>query len=360
MPTRAASAEKSHSGGRTRENMHVTACLAGQTMDVEVGENCRTLLAVKEAIVVALPKLHVEGFDVSVGGRALDDEGIVSLEESVCLDVSANTRVLSVLALREAGREVSEEGLLGAAARGDRALCALYVDAGVPLPTTNTNRTTALHLASQAGQVQVCELLVDRGHALLCTQAGTGATPLHLAVDEGRLEVCELLLDRGHDVQCRTATDGAAPLHGAAFSGHRELCELLLDRGHDVQCCTSCGETPLHAAAFYGEYEVCELLLDRGHDVQCRTTNGVTPLHAAAYGGYEAVCLLLLDRGHEIQCVNVAGETPLHLAAESGSEEVCDVLVARGHALDCRNRANQTPLSVAKVGSPAMIDRLSP
>ena len=67
--------------------MHVTACLAGQKVEVEVGEECRTLQALKEAIVVALPKLCVEGFDVSVGGRGLDDdEGVVSLSEDVCLE----------------------------------------------------------------------------------------------------------------------------------------------------------------------------------------------------------------------------------------------------------------------------------
>ena len=59
--------------------MHVTACLAGHK--AEVGEDCRSLQALREAIVEALPQLRVEGFDVSVGGRALDDdEGVVSLE----------------------------------------------------------------------------------------------------------------------------------------------------------------------------------------------------------------------------------------------------------------------------------------
>ena len=79
-------------------------------------EGCRTLQALREAIVQELPQLCVEEFDVSVGGRALDDEGVVSLDEDVCLDVVPNTRVLSVAALREAGREVSEDGLRRAAA----------------------------------------------------------------------------------------------------------------------------------------------------------------------------------------------------------------------------------------------------
>ena len=64
--------------------MHATVCLAEQKVDVEVGEECRTLHALKEIIVEELPQLCVEGFDVSVGGRALDDdEGVLSLEESV-------------------------------------------------------------------------------------------------------------------------------------------------------------------------------------------------------------------------------------------------------------------------------------
>ena len=131
--------------------MHVTACLAGQEdVDVEVGEECRTIQALKEAIVEALPQLCVEGFDVSVGGRALDDdEGVVSLSEDVSLDVSANSRGLSVLALREAGREVSEAGLLQAAA-GDVALSTLYLDAGVPIDCVDdAGRTPLFHLVSQ-------------------------------------------------------------------------------------------------------------------------------------------------------------------------------------------------------------------
>ena len=136
--------------------MHVTACLAGQDeVEVEVGEECRTLQALKEAIVVALPKLCVEGFDVSVGGRGLDDdEGVVSLSEDVCLDVSANTRGLSVLALREAGREVSEDGLLAAVSTGDVSQCTLYLDAGVPIDCVDGMGMTPLHHARAVGDLE--------------------------------------------------------------------------------------------------------------------------------------------------------------------------------------------------------------
>ena len=134
--------------------MHVTARVAGrEEVDVEVGEACRTIQALKEAVVVALPQLRVEGFDVSVGGRALDDEGVVSLEHGACLDVVPDTRGLAVEALREAGREVSEAGLLDAARDGDDGLCTLYLDAGVPIDCRDGHGFTPLHLSCGNGQL---------------------------------------------------------------------------------------------------------------------------------------------------------------------------------------------------------------
>ena len=132
--------------------MHVTARVAGQEeVDVEVGEACRTIQALKEAVVVALPQLRVEGFDVSVGGRALDDEGVVSLEHGACLDVVPDTRGLAVEALREAGREVSEAGLLAAAREGDDGLCTLYLDAGVPIDCRDGG-----HLFTSRAATSIC------------------------------------------------------------------------------------------------------------------------------------------------------------------------------------------------------------
>ena len=70
---------------------------------------------------------------------------VVSLVDSVSLDVSANARVLSVLALREAGREVSEAGLLRASEEGDVSLVTLYLDAGVPIDGVDNIEATPRH-----------------------------------------------------------------------------------------------------------------------------------------------------------------------------------------------------------------------
>ena len=178
--------------------MHVTACLAGQKVEVEVGESCRSLQALKEAIVKALPKLCVEGFDVSVGGRALDEDvGVVSLEDSVCLDVSANTRGLSTLALREAGREVGEEGLLAAVRQGDVGLCTLYLDAGVPIDCATAKGSTPLLISCRGGHLETATLLLDRGSTAIDEKDRNGRTPLLISCDYWHLETATLLLDRG-------------------------------------------------------------------------------------------------------------------------------------------------------------------
>ena len=241
---------------------HVTARLVVQKVDVKVGEECRTVQALKEAIVVALPKLCVEGFDVSVGGRALDDEGVVSLDGDVPLDVSANPRGLSVLALREAGHEVGEAGLIKAACAGDVALCTLYLDAGVPIDCRHPDDWYScyrpLHHACQQGHLEIVTLLLDRG-AAIDQRSGRGETPLFISCRGRRLEIARLLLDRGSTAMDERSINGYKPLDVSDHTGNLEITRLLLDRG-----------CPVNVEAYkIGNYQrdFLELLSEYGHDV---------------------------------------------------------------------------------------------
>ena len=278
--------------------MHVTACLAGQKVDVEVGEDCRSLQALREAIVKQLPQLCVEGFDVSVGGRALDsDEGVVSLQESVCLDVVANSRGLGVLALREAGREVSEEGLCDAAAEGDASLCALYLDAGVPIDCVDADGDTPLLIACGNGYVEVATLLLDRGSTAIDKKGESSYTPLLFSCCRGHLEVATLLLDRGSTAIDEKDATGWTLLHLVCSKGHLEIATLLLDRGTAIDEKDRDGSTPLFVACTRGHLEIAILLLDRGAAIDEESCDGSTPLLVACINGYLEIATLLLDRG---------------------------------------------------------------
>ena len=283
--------------------MHVTARVAGQEeVDVEVGEACRTIQALKEAVVVALPQLRVEGFDVSVGGRALDDEGVVSLEHGACLDVVPDTRGLAVEALREAGREVSKYGLLAAAREGDDGLCTLYLDAGVPVDCRYSDDSTPLHHSCRHGHLSLATLLLDRGSGAIDAKNIRGWTPLHLSCIDGHLSLATLLLDRGSGAIDAKDIRGDTPLHRSCIDGHLSLATLLLDRGSAIDAKGSYGYTPLHRSCRHGRLSLVALLLDRGCDVDVEALRG----YQEEFSAYpEAVLELLVSWGHDVRPRNL-------------------------------------------------------
>ena len=307
--------------------MHVTACLAGQKVDVEVGEDCRTLQALRESIVVALPQLCVEGFDVSVGGRFLDsDEGVVSLQEDVCLDVSANSRVLSVLALREAGLEASEAGLLNAAAEGDASLVTLFLDAGVPIDCIDADSRTPLFHSCCNAHLEIVTLLLDRGSATIDAQDRFRKTPLHGSCYHGHTEIAILLLDRGSTAMEEKDNHGFTLLHLSCIKGHAEIATLLLDRGSTaMDAKNKFDETPLHYACGSGHVEIATLLLDRGSAaIDAKDDSGRRPLHISCRNGHVEIARLLLDRGCFVAVEELRTGDPY-------SQEALRLLSERGH-----------------------------
>ena len=143
------------------------------------------------------------------------------------LDVAANTRGLSVLALREAGHEVSEKALLDAAEATDVALCTLYLDAGVPVDCVDEDGTTPLHNACyDDGNLSLVTLLLDRGSQAIETEAKNGDTPLHLACANGDIAVVTLFLDRDCNFD--------AEKYKTCSPYRQDVLELLSERGHDV------------------------------------------------------------------------------------------------------------------------------
>ena len=140
--------------------MHVTACLAGQDeVDVEVGEDCRTIQALQESIVKALPQLCVEGFDVSVGGREL-------------------------------GRPRPTRG------RHTRRPGGHVVCTGIDIPGSNV--FPASRPVWQWGGTRYNFYL----STAIDEKDGGGRTPLYISCENGHVETATLLLDRG-----RTAID---------------------------------------------------------------------------------------------------------------------------------------------------------
>ncbi|CAM9873760.1 unnamed protein product [Pylaiella littoralis] len=95
-------------------------------------------------------------------------------------------------------------------------------------------------------------------------------TPAHLACTYGNIDLLEVLVDRGARLEAQTKR-GWKPLHFAAQGGHLACVELLLGKKARVTTVTKdCLSTPLHVAADAGFVDICRRLLEEAVDPEAR------------------------------------------------------------------------------------------
>ena len=87
------------------------------------------------------------------------------------------------------------------------------------------------------------------------------STALHWAASNGNMNIVEILLDRGIDINSKD-TYGNTALHYAAMNGKMNIVEILVDRGIDINSKNNIGWTALHLAAMNGYTNIVEMLLD--------------------------------------------------------------------------------------------------
>ena len=287
--------------------MLVTASWGGAEVAVELDAECRSVAALKRCLQQALPTLKVEAMRLEVGGRAVDDEEVLSLSEGSVIEVSATMAALAATTLHEEGLVPGFEDLCIAVETGDARLCRLYLEAGVTWPSGPC--TNPLHLAVRYDNREICELLLDWDSDKDATD-DDGDTALHWSIYANSAKLCELLLDSGCAKNVKNLK-GYTPLHRAISNRRIELCRLLLDSGCAASEKSSSSETPLHLAVFENAAEYVKLLLDAGCEKNARDGDGDTPLHLAVYQNNLENCKLLLDAGCQRDAKNDRGRTPL-------------------------------------------------
>ncbi|EEC00316.1 tankyrase, putative [Ixodes scapularis] len=196
-----------------------------------------------------------------------------------------------------------------ATAKGKCDIVRLLLEHGADAAKKNRDGNTPLDLVREGDQ-DVADLL--RGDAALldaakkgnlgrvmrlvtadninCRDAqGRNSTPLHLAAGYNNLEVAELLLEKGAEVNAQDK-GGLIPLHNASSYGHLDVAALLIKHGTLVNATDRWGFGPLHEAAQKGRTQLCALLLAHGADPTLKNHEGHTPLDIAV--AEDVRCLL--------------------------------------------------------------------
>lgn len=152
---------------------------------------------------------------------------------------------------------------------------------GASLEERDTLGYTALHRASDDGEVAIVSLLLRSGSALIDARDNDRATALQLAASSGSAAVVKLLLQHHASTDAADAV-GDTALHRAAEGGHASVIKLLLaasaataDRRNQD------GKTALDVATKWGRAEAAAALggsvAPQGRSRQIRMPRNMQP-----------------------------------------------------------------------------------
>ena len=222
--------------------------------------------------------------------------------------------------------------------------------AGADLNRPTVGRTTALHLAANANDLQLVSLLLELG-ANPTERDTKGRLPAELATGP----VGALLARQKY----RTVADPEAPdRHGrtalirAAMAGSLSTVEDLVSAGACLDALDTEGCTALIRAAIEGHADVVRALAAAGADLERATPEGRdlrggTALRHALWKHNQAAANALLEAGARGDAGSATEATPLVLALRSGFASTAKLLIERN--VDVASRAGGEAAIVAAV-----------
>lgn len=146
----------------------------------------------------------------------------------------------------------------------------------------NEKGEPALLVAIKSDSKQSALLLAKHHDTRYDVVNAANETPLMLAALHNQMEVAEILIERGADVNRK----GWTPLHYAATRGHTAMMRLLLEHSAYIDAESPNGTTPLMMAAFSGTPLSVKLLLEEGADPTLRNHAQSSALDFALTNGH--------------------------------------------------------------------------
>ena len=138
-----------------------------------------------------------------------------------------------------------------------------FLGKGASPSLEDNDRWNSLHFASQSGNTDIIELLLQTHGPDIDSTTADGRTPLMIAAQYGKLQAVTLLIGKGASPSLED-NDGWNSLHCASFNGNTVIIDTLLSYGVDIESKTWSGETPLMIARRRGHTEAVTYLLSKG------------------------------------------------------------------------------------------------
>jgi serine/threonine-protein phosphatase 6 regulatory ankyrin repeat subunit B len=206
------------------------------------------------------------------------------------------------------------------------------LDMGADPNIKDSNGWSALHYASQFGDLESVKILVEN-NAYIDTYSNNQRIPLHLASNRNYPEIVKYLLENKSNPNYKDDL-GCTPIHLASKQGNTKCIEHLLNYGADLYSIDFRGWNILHYAAFHGHKKTVRFICkyDADFDILKDTRNSQNKLpieivrdpsvkpyfislwHAAKEGNLDMTRNILNDGEDINEQTQFLKNTPLHLA----------------------------------------------
>ncbi|KAL8797279.1 MAG: hypothetical protein Q9195_000432 [Heterodermia aff. obscurata] len=199
----------------------------------------------------------------------------------------------------------------------------------------NSKRDNEVSLlaAVQYGQLEVIIRLLDEYHVdVNAVEKSTRFTTLHYASKRDQLEIVQVLIDRGAD-PLKADGKGRTALHHSVETGTRCL-EFYLQHNYDTTVTDEEYRTVWHLAALHKNIGALRTLIHRSDSkvppLSLQRSSELSLIACASISGSIEAVSILLDAGCSVSDLDSEGWTPLHHAARVSSLETVRLLIARG------------------------------
>ena len=214
---------------------------------------------------------------------------------------------------------------------GNDELFGFIADKGTDVFLKTKGGQNCLHIASLSGDLNLCNILIDKYKFDVHMTDNRGWRALHFSAQSGKYKNVKFFADKKTDIYLKTK-EGVNCLHIAAAHGHLNLCKTLIEEHtFDVHICDEYGWTALHYSVKNGNYEMIKFFIDMGSDIYLKVNDGSNCLHIAALHGHFNLSKMLLDNyNFDIHFANNEGVTALHFAAKNSNFELFLYLLDKG------------------------------
>ena len=235
---------------------------------------------------------------------------------------------------------------------------------------------TPLHWAASRGQVDVINVLLQRG-ASLTSINGDGELPIHVAARIDQVEAFFVMLIKDLDLLNARDDKGLTPIDTARINKSKNtllalrftedvmnfyeakdaflrtpsydssdkigiLYDTLGDKAEEAIL-----NKPLHIAASENNITEIKKLVSSGMKVDVRGQTGATPLSIAAGFGHIDAINALLELGADVNAPDILGRSPLVYAVVASQNRAVQHLLARGAEVNQADIAGVTPVMFA-------------